>query len=77
MNDCGQPVSQGTGLVWFSNSSENAVPLRAGPDGLWTATWIPGEAHSSITATAAVETTDRSQSGSASSTGTVVEDIAP
>jgi hypothetical protein len=75
-DDCGRPVSEGVGMVWFSQQGERALELRPGASGLWTATWIPAAAHGSITATAIVTSVNGARSGSDSSTGTVVVDTA-
>ncbi|MCB9384653.1 MAG: putative Ig domain-containing protein [Bryobacterales bacterium] len=71
VDDCGQPVSEGAGLVELSSPDEPAIELLPGPGGLWTGTWVPAAEHGSITATATVENADRSLSGEAQSTGAV------
>lgn len=48
-DSCGQPVSEGLGLVSFSSPAEAALPLVPGPDGHWTATWTPAQPAGSVT----------------------------
>ncbi|MGJ5818846.1 Ig domain-containing protein [Paludibaculum fermentans] len=69
-DNCGQPVSTGLGLVSFSSAGERALALVPGPDGLWTATWIPGAAEGSVTVTVRLQS-GAGQTGALSATGVV------
>ena len=70
-DDCGQPVSDGSGLVQFSDPSEPSVALIPGPGGRWTATWSPLLPHTSITANVMMQGSGLRKIGTLTVTGSV------
>jgi len=70
-DDCGNPISQGAGLLRFSDPLEPALPLRPGPNGLWTTTWTPTAGRPGISITAEVESAAQALTGALGATGVV------
>lgn len=74
-DDCGNPVPQGIGLVWFSDASEPAAPLIGAGNGMFTSTWTPKATHSSLTLNVTFTAGGQQSglSGSTETTGAVLE----